>query len=1045
MLPTIFCDTCRPPSTAMPPCSTHHPASTSGIRQAIKALTAPGLTALGLTALGLAAVAAPADDRLPVLSPADSLAHFTVDTDLEIEQLAAEPDVAQPVYLTFDERGRMWVVQYRQYPFPAGLTVVGHDEYWRVQYDAFPPPPPPRHSRGADKVTILEDRDGDGRFESSKDFLTGLNITTAALPGKAGVWVMNPPYLLFYPDANRDDSPDRDPVVHLAGFGLEDMHAVANSLTWGPDGWIYGCQGSTCTATVTRPGIDEPGLHFKGQAVWRYHPESRRFELFAEGGWNNFALATDEKWRLFTGSNGGIIGVHYVQGGYYRKHFPKHGPFTNPYTFGHVEGMTDHSSQAKLSQAMAFCSADGWPPDYRRGILVARVLQQRIDLCEFLPEGSSYSAHERRPAVSSTDKNFRPVDIKIGPDGAAYIADWHEPNVTWNVTASEGNGLNQASGRIYRLSPKGRPRTRPPDFAALSGPELLAALHHPNQWHRETARRMLRERGDRSLIPQLTALIASSDGQLALEALWALHACSGFTADSAVPFLHHPDPFVRLWTVRLLGDEGAINAATAAALVTLARTDPHPQVRSQLACSARRFKASASLPIVAALAHRTEDARDPNIPLLLWYAVEHALRTDRPAALVWLDSSPLWAAPLFQSAIVARLGRRFTTERSEDNLRLCARLLAIAPRPEDKRELLRGMAEGLAGNSINTIPPELEAAFHPLWSAGPPDPGLIVVAVRLGSRHATPMAAAIISDNRAAETDRITLLRLLAERRAPEALPPALTLLQNAPSTTLRQEALAAAQAIGGEEAGRTMLAETLRHDEAWKIACLTGLASRTSWAGLLLDAVDAGSLPANQVPRDVVRALQTVVHETDQPRLATHWGTVHQTPETKQKRIEELAALLAHGTGDPTAGRQVFSLLCAACHTLHGEGRAVGPDLTGLDRGDRNGLLHAIVDPSASVLPDYLAFHLKLHPRPGEETRQLIGFILDETPNGLSLTDLAGTRTSIAASEIDERTALPQSVMPDGLLDGLSPTQIRDLFAWLQSDQKRASPGAGK
>ena len=1019
----------------MPVCSSHDSASTPGLRQAVRFLAA----------LSLAVVAAPADDRVPVLSPADSLRHFTLDEGLEIELVAAEPDVAQPVSLTFDERGRMWVVQYRQYPFPAGLKVVGHDEYWRVQYDAFPPPPPPRHTPGADKVTIFEDRDGDGRFESSKDFLTGLNITTAALPGKGGVWVMNPPYLLFYPDTNRDDTPDGDPVVHLAGFGLEDMHAVASSLTWGPDGWIYGCQGSTCTATVTRPGVDETGLHFKGQAVWRYHPESRRFELFAEGGWNNFALATDEKWRLFTGSNGGIIGVHYVQGGYYRKHFPKHGPFTNPYTFGHVEGMADHSSKAKLSQAMAFCAADDWPPAYRQGLLVARVLQQRIDLCDLQPDGSSYSAHERRPAVASSDKNFRPVDIKIGPDGAAYIADWHEPNVTWNVTAGEGGGLKQASGRLYRLKPKGRTHTRPPDYAALSGPQLVQTLRHPNPWHRETARRMLRERGDRSLIPELTALITSSDGQLALEALWALHACGGFTTDSAVPFLRHPDPFVRLWTVRLLGDEGKSTEAVTAALVALARTDPHPQVRSQLACSARRLEPSVNLSLTEALARRTEDAADPNIPLLLWYNVEHALRTDRPAALRWMESSPLWEAPLFQSAVVARLGRRFTTERSEDNLKLCARLLAVAPRPEDKREFLRGMAEGLAGDTINAIPPELEAAFGPLWSAGPPDPGLILIAVRLGSRDAVRLAAQLVTEDAASETDRIALLRLLAERRAPQALEPALALLREAPSTALRQEALAAAQAIGGDKAGRTVLAQALRHDEAWKIACLTTLASRASWASLLLDAVDTGTVPAAQVPRDVVRALQSVVDKTDKPRLTAHWGTLNQTPEAKQKRINELTTLLADGTGDPTAGRQVFSLLCANCHTLHGEGRLVGPDLTGIDRGDRGGLLHSIVDPSASVLPDYMAFSLTLRPRPGEEARQLIGFIHDETANGLTLTDVAGTRSAVAASDITERTALPLSVMPDGLLDGLAPTQIRDLFAWLQSDPGQAKAGAGK
>lgn len=966
-------------------------------------------------------------------SPVDGLRRFTVDDGLEVELVVAEPEVAQPVYVTFDERGRMWVVQYRQYPFPAGLKVVGHDEYWRVQYDAFPPPPPPRHTPGADRVTIFEDRDGDGSFESSKDFVTGLNITTAALPGRGGVWVMNPPYLLFYADANRDDVPDGDPVVHLAGFGLEDMHAVANSLTWGPDGWIYGCQGSTCTATVTRPGIDEPGVHFKGQAIWRYHPETRRFELFAEGGWNNFAMAVDEKWRLFTGSNGGIIGVHYVQGGFYRKHFPKHGPFTNPFTFGHVEGMADHSSQAKLSQAMAFCTAPGWPADFRRGVLVARVLQQRIDLCEFVPDKSTYAAHERRPALSSSDKNFRPVDIKFGPDGAAYIADWHEPNVTWNVTAGEG-GLNAASGRIYRLRPKGQPRAGQFDLSSLDGPRLLALLDHQSQWWREMARRMLRERKDATLVPELQDKLATSDGQAALEALWSIHGCGGFADGPHVQWLRHGDPHVRVWTIRLLGDDGIINSEIQSTLVDLARDDPDPQVRSQLACSARRFPVANALPIIEALAHRGEDVDDPNIPLLVWYAVEHAWRVDREATLRWLSASPLWEAPVFRSAVVSRLGRRFTVERSEENLKLCARLLAVAPAMDQKREVLRGMAAGLAGDSLPGIPAELESAIAPFWAAGPPDIELIEVAVRLGSREAVPLALRRLDDPATSEADRVALLRLLAERRDARVVGPALPLMRQSTSAELRREALAALQAAGGDEVGAAVLEQATRHDDTWKAACLSALSGRRAWSLLVLDAVDGGQLAPADIPRATVSALQKSVGREHAPRVARHWGAINQTPEAKRRRLEELTAVLDESPGNAASGRQVFGLLCAQCHPLHGEGKALGPDLTGIDRGDRDGLLHAIVDPSASVLPDYMAFEVALKARAGESERTLIGFIQDETANGLTMVDTAGTRTAVATSEIARRTALPISLMPEGLVDGLSAAQVRDLFAWLQS-----------
>ena len=186
------------------------------------------------------------------------------------------------------------MVQYLQYPFPAGVKIVKYDRYLRAVFDKVPPPPP-RHDRGADKITILEDKDGDGKFESHKDFLTGLNMATSVAVGRGGVWVLNPPYLLFYPDRNRDDVPDGDPEVHLSGFGLEDTHAVANSLRWGPDGWLYGTQGSTTTADVK-------GVKFLGQAIWRYHPETRQFELFAEGGGNTWSLEFDSKGRLFSGN-----------------------------------------------------------------------------------------------------------------------------------------------------------------------------------------------------------------------------------------------------------------------------------------------------------------------------------------------------------------------------------------------------------------------------------------------------------------------------------------------------------------------------------------------------------------------------------------------------------------------------------------------------------------------------------------------------------------------------------------------------------------------
>ena len=185
------------------------------------------------------------------LSPKEARDRMVVPEGFKVEVFASEPDIRQPVAACFDERGRMWVIEYLQYPTPAGLVPVKVDQYLRTEYDRVPEPPP-KGPKGADRIKILEDTDGDGKADKVTTFCEGLNLASAIAVGYGGVFVGQAPYLLFYPDKDRDDKPDGDPEVLLSGFGLEDAHATVNSLTWGPDGWLYGAQGSTVTARRTR-------------------------------------------------------------------------------------------------------------------------------------------------------------------------------------------------------------------------------------------------------------------------------------------------------------------------------------------------------------------------------------------------------------------------------------------------------------------------------------------------------------------------------------------------------------------------------------------------------------------------------------------------------------------------------------------------------------------------------------------------------------------------------------------------------------------------
>jgi hypothetical protein len=240
-------------------------------------------------------------------TPDKAAAKMTVPDGFQVELVAGEPLVRQPVCIEFDDRGRLWVIQYLQYPNPEDLTRVRVDRYSRTEYERVPKPPP-QGPRGADRITILEDTDGDGRMDRGRDFINGLNLASGIAFGHGGVYVLNVPYLLFYPDRDRDDVPDGQPRVLLEGFGMQDAHSVANSLTWGPDGWLYGCQGSTVTANIR-------GIEFQ-QGVWRYHPPTDAFELFCEGGGNSWGLDFDRVGNLLYSTNyGGYVLLHGVQGG----------------------------------------------------------------------------------------------------------------------------------------------------------------------------------------------------------------------------------------------------------------------------------------------------------------------------------------------------------------------------------------------------------------------------------------------------------------------------------------------------------------------------------------------------------------------------------------------------------------------------------------------------------------------------------------------------------------------------------------------------------
>ncbi len=948
-----------------------------------------------------------------------------VPDDLTLDVVLSDPLIAQPLQISFDERGRMWLVEYRQYPLPAGLKLVSRDNFWRSVYDKVPEPPP-RGTPGKDRISIHEDTDGDGTFDSHKVFVDGLNIVTSICRGRGGVWVLNPPYLLFYPDLNNDDVPDGDPIVHLQGFGLEDTHSCVNSLQWGPDGWLYACQGSTVSADAIRPGIDTTPVHSLGQLVWRYHPETRRYEIFAEGGGNAFGLEIDSQGRIFSGHNGGDTrGFHYVQGGYSQKGFNKHGPLSNPFAFGYFPAMRHHAVP-RFTHTFVVYEANALPEAYRGHLFGVEPLQGTVVESRIFPDGSTFQTADIQRVIAGDEPDFRPVDIKVGPDGALYIADWRDSNVN-HLKNSEGS-IDPMNGRVFRLRANDAAPLAPFDLGKLSSLELVEQLRHENKWQRGKALELLADRRDRSVAPRLRELLKNDSGQTALEALWALNLIGGLDEATNVAALAHANPYVRAWAARLACDDRAVSPAIASRLAELAVGETNVEVRSQLASSARRLPAEQALPIVAALLRHDEDVDDPYVPLLIWWAIEAKCADDREAVLALFQDPGAWQGKLVQQHLASRLMRRFAQAGSRKDLLTCAALLELSPDTASTRQLLNGFEEAFAGRSLANLPDELVSVLAASGQAS------LALRLRQGEPAAITEALARLSDDSADLAERRQIAALFGEVQSADAVVVLLRLAGHS-DAELRRAAIGSLQRYDAPQIPAKLvdLLPTLPVD-AQPLA-LSVLSGRAAWAKVLLERVKAGEIDADLVPGSLVNNILLLGDEGNAALAREIWGAAAGgSAEEIKTEIARLTDLIRDSHGSPYEGRKLFNETCAKCHKLYDRGGEIGPDLTAYQRDNLDRMLANIVNPSAEIREGFENFVLET-----TDGRAMTGFLADQDNQVVVLRTGEGQNVTVPRAEIAELRAAGQSLMPVGLLKGLTDEQARDLFAYLRGTQPLA------
>jgi putative membrane-bound dehydrogenase-like protein len=960
------------------------------------------------------------------LSPSEAAGKMTLAEGFSVDVFASEPEVRQPVSITFDDRGRLWVIQYLQYPAPAGLNPVEVDTYLRTTYDRAPEPPP-HGVKGADRITICEDTDGDGRADTFKDFASGLNLASALAIGHGGVFVGIAPYLLFYPDRDRDDVPDGDPEVLLKGFGLEDAHAVINSLTWGPDGWLYGAQGSTVTANIR-------GVTFQ-QGIWRYHPVTREFELFSEGGGNTWGVDFDRHGNVIAGTNyGDVVLLHQVQGAYYQKNFGKHGALQNPYAFGYFL----HATHTGFRGGHVTCGGvvyggGSYPDSFTDKYIAANPLANEIHWHSIERKGSTFTTTHAGELVIGNDPWFRPVDTTIGPDGSLYVADWYDKRLNHVIPVDDWDRRN---GRIYRISAKGTAAVTGIDVHELSSDRLVALLSEKNGWMAREGLRVFAERRDGAVIPILLKLVqGSEDSRIQLRAFWALAVSGGFTDGTAGGFLEHENEDIRAWSVRLLGDDGRVTGKLAGRLAEMAGADDSAVVRSQLACTAKRLAAEEGLAIVRALLGRDEDVSDIHIPMLIWWAIEDKADADREAVLGMFASPELWKAPMASEHIVERLGRRYAAQGGEGDLKTCGDLLAMAPDEGSLRLLIGGMERGFEGRSLEGIPEGLSTPVAGFLDSAGRDMTLTRFGLRIGLGPAHERAMGWIADEKAKEADRAGLIELVGQVGIREYLPTLERLLRESKSSAILGACLSALGRFSDDGIAEVVAGLVSGLPKGLQSRAIDVLCGRPSWARVLVRAVDEAQIAADLVVEAHLKRIALHRDETLDALVEKRWGKVRrESPQEKLNTIGKVESIMRSGRG-PLVGRwaegeQVFAKNCGVCHKMFGQGKEIGPDLTAADRKNQEFMLSNIVDPSMVIRNEYMNYNVFM-----KDGRLLMGLLAESTPNSVTILDAEDKRTVLARGEIEELRPSQVSLMPEGLLEAFEAQDIRDLFHFLQSD----------
>ena len=940
----------------------------------------------------------------PYLSPEESVKRLKVPPGWEVKVFAAEPDIINPVAFTVDERGRLWVVECFEYPRRT-----------------------PKGKKPRDRIKILEDTDGDGRADRvtvwaegkdfpTKDYPTAFDLATGIEVGRGGVFLGAAPFLWFLEDSKGTGKCDTHEIL-LRGFGSQDTHETLNTFQWGPDSKLYGLHG-----IFTQSKVGDVRMN---AAVWRYDAGARKFDIFAEGTSNPWGMDFDARGQCFLACCVIPHLFHMIPGGTYKR---QAGASNNPYAYGLLNEICDHIHHRESGWAHAglLCLEGAHvPAEYQNSVIMGSIHGCSVKRDLLRRNGSTFLAGHGPDFLVSGDKNFRPINLRWGPDGSIYLIDWHDKNPCHQAPA---DSWDMTHGRIYKIQRKGAKRFRPVDLSKKSSKELVALLKDDNPWWYRTALRLLSERRDPASLPALRELAASTNEVLALRGLWGLYAVGGFDERHAATGLRSKIPAVRLWNVRLLGEPGEVSPNMLTRLTEMAGDEPAAEVRLQLASTAQRLTKQDVLPLLHNLMKHKEDARDPCLPLMIWLAYEPHLSGRRDAALEWLRDNAAGNALVTDNILPKTLRRLAAAGRPED-LAACVAFLGVVKDSLVRRRALEGLAAGLQNRQFDA-PARWKEVFAGLLADQDREVERLArrLAVNFRDPAAVRRALATLRDGSRSTAERRDAVRDLALARPPAARRPLLDIVLHDKDTGLRGEACRALAGYDSADIAPVILGGWKSYPPAVRVEAVNLLAGRKDWARDLLAAVGQKKVPRTDLTDNTILRIRGFKDRRLNQQIEAVWGRFRDTPAELNALITKMRGELYAGPASFERGLKVFENQCAKCHKFEGRGHSVGPELDGAAR-DIEYLLVNVLDPNRVVGAPYFVRQVVL-----KSGRIETGLLAAEDEQSITLKAENDARKVIQRKDIDELSVQQKSVMPEGLAGAMTVQDFRDLIRYVMA-----------